>query len=99
MTPTELNTLAHQIAYSATRSDIECFTPAQRGAGGGAIDKPWYDLSAPVGDLFARECIATAIFYLDARGLLLRDAAAPYLVRVLDVADAGQPLMLEPLPA
>lgn len=96
MTLEELHTLAHEIAYACARSDIECFTqwrddhtssptepsfavPAHR----------WYDLSTVIRSDFERERLADAIFYLDARSLLLRKPGAPFMVQILKPLSDG----------
>jgi hypothetical protein len=92
MTLDDLHTLAHQIAYSTARSDIECFAqmhsdvPVESVA---AIANCWYDLSAVIKDDFQRECVANAIFYLDARSLLRRKQDAPFLVQILPPLSSG----------
>lgn len=96
MTLEQLHTLAHDIAYACARSDIECFTrwrddrtssptepsfavPAHR----------WYDLSTVIRSDYERECVARAIFYLDARSLLLRKPGAPFMVQILNPLSDG----------
>lgn len=89
MTTDELHTLAHQIAYSCARSDIETFTqwlddrtdsPVEPSFL--AAEHRWYDLSTVIRSDFEREAVAQAIFYLDARQLLRRKPDAPFMVQI-----------------
>jgi hypothetical protein len=86
MKPEELDHLAHQIAYTTARSDIESFTKSVDVSTGG---HRWYDLSTVIRDAYERDCVANAIFYLDGRELLLRHSEKPFYVRVLDVPVDG----------
>jgi len=74
---TELDTLAHLLAYSAARSDIECYCHPVADPG----DR-WYgpDNVRQEGD---RETVATALRYLELRGLIERHPTQPW-VRVRD---------------
>ena len=98
MTPTELDTFAHRIAYSCTRSDIETMVtavfvhPDGTEAPGGSIDRRWYDLSAKVASAFEREAIARAVHYLEARGLIQRHQQKPFLVRISDAPGEEVPV-------
>ena len=67
MTTDELHTLAHQIAYSCARSDIECFTSVVDDRGTAptepsrfAPEHLWYDLSTVIRDEFERKAVADA---------------------------------------
>lgn len=67
--PADILRLERSLAYSAARSDIECYCQPPAGTSPLALNC-WYDpRSASAGD---RECVAIAIRYLDARGLLER---------------------------
>lgn len=97
MTKDELDALAHRIAYSCSRSDIECFADELPISEGAYPRVHWYDLSKPIKDAFERTSVADALLYLEARGLILRDRKLPYLVTILDIAAESQPVLeLEP---
>lgn len=73
-------TLERQVAYSAARSDIECYCAMEehRGKHSGR----WY-VTTEVDPCF-REYVELAVLYLESRGLLLRHPKAKSLVRPLD---------------
>lgn len=96
MTTDELHTLAHQIAYSCARSDIECFTQWRDDRTDSPVEPSflvpkhrWYDLSTVIRDDFEREAVAQAIFYLDARQLLHRKPGEPFMVQILPPLSSG----------
>jgi hypothetical protein len=109
MTTDELHTLAHQIAYSCARSDIESFTQVKDDRFTAPVEATylhpehrWYDLSTVIRDAFEREAVAQAIFYLDARGLLHRKPGAPFLVQILPPLSNGElvpPTLADAMPA
>lgn len=70
---TDLETLKTQLADSAARSDIECYTDRNEG---------WHNLRSVDRDQV--ECVQTAIHYLTMRGLLEIHPGLPELVRILD---------------
>lgn len=70
----ELAALERALAYSAARSDIECYC-ASDGDG-------WHDTTHVLDD--DHETVETALRYLDLRGLLDRHPSQPW-VRVRDV--------------
>lgn len=79
MNQDNLNALAHEIAYSAARSDIECLTAmecrfSQQGH--------WWDTSTR--DETDAPWVDKAQTYLDATGHLERKPDAPHIVRILD---------------
>lgn len=97
MTTDELHTLAHQIAYNTSRSDIECFTDWRDDRTDSPVEPSfsvakhrWHDLSTVIHDDFERECVARAIFYLDASQLLRRKPSAPYMVQILEPLSSGR---------
>ena len=67
----EIAALAYEIADSCARSDIECNCPRKWGR--------WYD-TTEVDERGDQECVARALRYLDARGLVKHHADAPALV-------------------
>lgn len=77
--PDDIDALAHRIAYSYARSDIECFTQQITF---GAGQRPTFDLE-DIDEDYAEE-VAIAIRYLEARGLLDRKVDNPQHVRILD---------------
>lgn len=98
MTTEELHTLAHQIAYPTAKADIESFTTwvddkvdmaIPDGCAFLDLGNRWYDLSTVITDDFERACVARAIFYLDARGLLHRKPGTPFLVQILPELSDG----------
>ena len=92
-TEAELTALAHRLAYSTARSDIECYTTPRHYAVG---TRPIYDLTTADEDYVDE--IALAERYLDARGLLVVYAGFPgRCVSILDEtpdvsAEAGRVL-------
>lgn len=72
---TELETLERHLAYSAARSDIECYC--------GFISDRWRDPSSAHAD--DRETVAKALRYLELRDLLERHSNGVW-VRVRDEA-------------
>lgn len=81
MTPAaraELRRLERALAYSAARSDVECYCHPE-----GEWTDCWYDPSAAINEE-DREAVATALRYLDLRGLLERHPQG--WVRVRDEA-------------
>lgn len=97
MTKDELDALAHRIAYSCARSDIECFAAEIPISERADPRVHWYDLSKRVADEFERTAMADAILYLEARGLIRRDQKLPYLATILDIAAEDLPIpALEP---
>lgn len=97
MTIDELNTLAHQIAYSCARSDIESFTTWHDDRTDApvepsflAVEHRWFDLSTIIRADFEREAVAQAIFYLDARELLHRKPGSPFMVQILEPLTSGE---------
>lgn len=109
MTTDELHTLAHQIAYATARADIESFTQWKDDRTDSPVEPSflsakhrWHDLSTIIHDDFERECVARAIFYLDARQLLRRKPSAPYMVQILEPLSNGRlvpPTIAEAVPA
>ncbi|OOG61409.1 hypothetical protein B0E46_15635 [Rhodanobacter sp. B04] len=109
MTRTELNTLAHQIAYATSRADIESFTQWRDDRVDAPVESSfmtpahrWHDLSTVIRDDFEREAVAQAIFYLDARSLLRRKPSEPFLVQILPPLSNGElmpPTLAEALSA
>lgn len=96
MTTDELHILAHQIAYSCARSDIESFTQWRDDRTTAPVepsfllpDHRWYDLSTVIRDDFEREAVARAIFYLDGRSLLHRKPGEPFMVKILPELSSG----------
>lgn len=96
MTLDELNTLAHDLAYSTAKSDIESFTTWRDDRTNAPVeasfldpDHRWYDLSSIIRDSTEREAVAKAIFYLDARQLLLRKAGEPFMVKIQAPLSSG----------
>ena len=78
----ELERLAHEIAYSAAPSDIECYCEGQVETGERL--SWWYDTgSAESGE--EQEWVAMAVRYLELRGLLKRNPENAALVRPMDM--------------
>lgn len=73
----ELARLERALAYSAARSDVECCCHQE-----GEWTDGWYDPSSATLEE-DREAVATAIRYLDLRGLIERHPTQPW-VRVRD---------------
>lgn len=88
----ELDALAHRIAYSCARSDIECFAKEEPRPEGADPRVHWYDLSKPISDEFERTALADAVLYLESRALLQRQPAKPYLVTIMDVQAESLPI-------
>lgn len=81
MTPTEraeLRRLERSLAYSTARSDVEVHCLP-----GGAFRDRWYDPDSAAEE--DRETVATAMRYLELRGLLERHPSQPW-VRVREEA-------------
>ena len=84
----QLQQLAFRIADSTARSDIETDCEMADEGREPVPGAHWYDTSAPI---FApwhptdRDFIAEALQYLELRGLLIRDAAAPHIVSFREV--------------
>lgn len=100
MTPDEIDTLAHHMAYLFAGQALTGYTRSVHAAipGGKAVD--WHDLSTFINEQATREDVASAIFYLDARQLLLRFPGQPHLARVAPSPSASTPLtgvQLEPI--
>jgi hypothetical protein len=76
----ELNKLAHGIAYDACCSVIEsnCVMDAKA-----ETDEfyDWYDVASAAGS-DAEEAVAEAVKYLDARGLIDREAKRPSVISI-----------------
>lgn len=74
-----LDALAHHIAYSAARCDIECYCQGHYLAAGGA---PWFDLDhIDETDPDTRADVARATDYLHQRGKLIHHPEHPRWVR------------------
>lgn len=73
----ELAALERALAYSAARSDIECYCAAADADFGGR----WYDTTQVLDD--DDETVETALRYLELRGLIERHPSQPW-VRVRD---------------
>lgn len=69
---TELETLERRLAYTAARSDIECYCITVTGEPG-----CWYDTRLVLDD--GRETVAIATRYLDLRGLIERHPSQPWM--------------------
>jgi len=82
----ELERLAHEIAYGAARSDIECYCEGQAEAG--ARLSWWYDTTSAESSE-EQEWVVMAVRYLELRGLLKRNPENAALVRPMD-EDGGQ---------
>lgn len=78
---TELETLERHLAYSAARSDIECYC--------GFISDRWRDPSSAHAD--DRETVAKALRYLELRGLIERHPTQPWV----RVREEDAPLALD----
>jgi len=96
MTPDELHTLAHQIAYLTAKSDIESFTMWRDDRIAAPVEPSfltpnhrWYDISTVIIGEFEREAVGRAIRYLDARSLLHRKPDAPFMVQILPPLSSG----------
>jgi hypothetical protein len=77
----ELRHLERALAYSAARSDIECYCQPPAGTSPLALNC-WYDPGTAAKD--DRETVATALRYLELRGLIERSPQG--WVRVRDAA-------------
>lgn len=80
--------IAHTLAYSAARSDIECM--CKMVGSHGATPKTteefrgcWYDVTQ-VSDIEHLENVKTAIEYLELRGLITRHSVNTNWLRVMD---------------
>lgn len=85
ITAATLDAIAHQIAESSTRSDIECHcvevdVPPE----GAPPARRWYDTTRLEVLEDEREFIDDAVRYLEARGLLLRREGATHIVSFLN---------------
>ena len=87
----DLNALAHELAYSCARSDIEVICRPHLWEPG---RQPWWDTEALTDeDSGSAECLARALFYLEALGLIVRHPEQLAWVRVLDAApDVALPI-------
>lgn len=79
-TLSEMLTLQAELAYSAARSDVECYCAA------GGTGNLWYDTTNVLDD--DHDTVARAIRYLELRGLLERHMTQPW-VRVRDEDDVA----------
>ncbi|WP_440221871.1 hypothetical protein ACQQ2N_12305 [Dokdonella sp. MW10] len=73
--------LAHELAYSCARSDVECCCTHVRSDDAGH----WYDTTPNAETVCEPHVIERAVRYLDSRGLLRRDPSSPHIVQVRDV--------------
>ena len=96
MTTDELHALAHEIAYATAKADIESFTQWRDDRIASPVEPSflaaehrWYDLNTVIRSDFERECVVRAVFYLDARSLLLRKPGAPFLVQIQPPLSSG----------
>lgn len=88
MTTAELDALAHRIAYSSARSDIERYVEVEHIATGPSRAQAWYDLRQATPDWIDE--IQQAAAYLSERGLLIHHEAAPHLVRIRPEKEAAR---------
>jgi hypothetical protein len=80
----DLDTMAHGLAYSDASVCIECnLTDVSEQAGADG----WFDVSTA--DEFYAD-VEEHVAYLDARGLIQRDAAHPTWIAVLDESEASR---------
>lgn len=100
MTLDQLNQLAHDIAYRATRAAVEFTTVTVADAPAGVTPDPlkhgWNNLASTLPASYERDRLADATLYLDARALLHRHPDRPLLVRVLDEPCAISHLSIVP---
>lgn len=79
---TELDTLAHELAYSTARADIECYCASQ--SADGTMAARWWDTEdIPNQPPETVADIQLAVRYLDLRGKLVRHPEHPEWVRLL----------------
>lgn len=81
--PLALDALAHKLAESAARSDIECYcVEVLTVTEGNEPPHRWYDThQVPIATCEQdRQFVAEALQYLEARGLLIRRPAEPHIV-------------------
>lgn len=77
---TAIDTLAHELAYGAARSDIECHCRQV------SADPAWYDTASASAE-FREDWIDRALAYLDGRGLLLRHPSNSAWVAIKDAPE------------
>lgn len=83
---TDIAAIERSLAYSAARSDIEVYSLPMGPFIGGA---PYWDTSKCLDE--DRKAVDGAVAYLDARGLLDRDAQNPAIVSIRDESEAAVP--------